>query len=56
MKKWPVDEKGIQQACLTEECVKLVLNIIDKLDEKSRNTILLGYAYAIARRYSKEDE
>jgi len=48
--KWPVDEHGMQQACLSEECIKNVLCIIEDLHESDRTRILLGYAFAIQRR------
>jgi hypothetical protein len=54
--KWPVDEHGMQQACLTPECVEKVLVIINDLDELSRKHILNGYAHAISRRYGEEEE
>ena len=55
--KWPVDEHGIQQACLSEECIKKVLCIIEDLHEDDRTRILLGYAFAIQRRAElMEDE
>jgi len=54
--KWPVDELGMQQACLTPECVEKVMVIIDQLDAESKKRILNGYAHAISRRYSGEEE
>jgi len=54
--KWPVDEHGMQQACLSEECIKNVLCIIEDLHESDRTRILLGYAFAIQRRAEMEEK
>jgi len=55
-KKWPVDELGMQQACLTQECIEKVLVIINDLDDLSKKHILMGYAHAILRRDGGEEE